>query len=253
MKSMRRSIGRVIRALGIRRRHSHGHAYITETDSLALSDGWKDPRLPKRQRRVYDRALDDMRSGNSPRSFQVAAEATRLSGILAPSILEIGSGSGYYSEVFLHMVSAKASYVGLDYSLPMVSLAKAKYGPVSRFCVGDATSLPFRSGSFDVAFSGGVLLHVRDFRRAIVETRRVARYWAVFHVIPCVVSSDTSLVKKSAYGVEVMEVIFNQGELCSAFEECGLRMRERFVLEAYPVGLLQEKAHLLTFACEVVQ
>jgi SAM-dependent methyltransferase len=166
--------------------------------------------------------------------------------------LEIGSGSGYYSEVFSHMVSAQVSYVGLDYSLAMVSLAKEKYGPSSRFCVGDATRLPFRSGSFDVAFSGGVLLHVRDFRRAIAETRRVARYWAVFHVIPCVVSSNTSFVKKTAYGVEVIEVIFNQGELCSAFEECGLRVRERYVLEAYPVGLIQENAYLLTFACEVV-
>lgn len=188
----------------------------------ALADGWRDLSIPKKQRDLVDRELAQMCAGNAPKLYSVAAEAIRQTDCADPTILEIGCASGYYSEVLAYLLGHPIRYVGLDYSMPLVRLARTIY-PRTPFLNGDATHLPFADMAWDVAISGCVILHVPDWQRAVAETARVARQWCVFHRTP-ICSGPTQLTSKQAYGVPVIEWHFGEEEFLGVVRAYGFEM-----------------------------
>lgn len=92
------------------------------------------------------------------------------------SVLDIGSGSGFSSSLFLDSPkwTGKAMWVGVDIS-EAIDVAKERLAarPNTHFVQGDALQLPFRDGAFDTIFSEGVLHHTPSTRAALLSAARV--------------------------------------------------------------------------------
>jgi SAM-dependent methyltransferase len=212
-------------------------------------DGWRDSMIAQRQKEAYAPLLRDLRRGAPRADFVTAANAVRACGIASPSLLEIGCGSGYYSEVFSTLVGP-LRYTGVDYSASMLALACADY-PSERFVLADAAHLPFADGSFDIGLSGNSLMHIPDYAGAIAETARVSKRWCIFHSVPVIDHGPTARMRKKAYGVDVFEATFQTGELESLFREASLTVRS--VEDSLPYDLsfvLGEHSRSVTFVCE---
>lgn len=110
-----------------------------------------------------------------PGSILAGLEQKALSHLLSPlqpgTILEVGCGSGYFSD-WLQAIGHRA--VGLDRSLMMLKEAKARF-PALPLLQGEAEHLPFRDHSFDLVAFIISLEFVNDPAAALREAARVAR------------------------------------------------------------------------------
>jgi len=95
-------------------------------------------------------------------AFEAVQEATPR------RVLEVGCGEGEFAERLAREPGIEV--VALDQSPRMVELAQTR-GLDAR--VGDVESLPFETGSFDVAVAAWMLYHVPELDRALVELARV--------------------------------------------------------------------------------
>ncbi len=98
--------------------------------------------------------------------------------------LDLATGTG---DIAFSAADRGARVVGLDITLRMIELARAKAvsaspavsarsapeAPVARFLVGDMLALPFPSRSFDIVTTGYGLRNVPDLTQAIDEIKRV--------------------------------------------------------------------------------
>jgi len=87
-------------------------------------------------------------------------------------VLEVGCGIGVDG---LEWKLAGNKYIGLDYNFPSVQITRDRFEDAQReggFTNGDAENLPFRSGSFDLIYSFGVLHHTPGTQKAIDEVHR---------------------------------------------------------------------------------
>jgi len=218
--------------------------------SAATLQGWQSPSVAERQLATYAPLLKAMHEGHPRRDFVVAAEALRLTSLPRATLLEIGCGNGYYFEVLSHLTGCAIEYVGADNSQAMIESARGRY-PYLTFTLADATRLPFAENAFDIAWSGTVLMHVADYKKAIAETCRVARRFCVFHSSPVVADRATTYLSKKAYGVQVGEVILNQVEFENLLHEQRLHIRHILESLPYSVGaVIGGAVHTLTYVCE---
>jgi len=237
-----RQIGKqLIRASPILRRH-----IMTSSDYRVLggeeearsvtasSAGWLAARTVSRQERAYRRLIAAMKRGEPRLDFTVAAEAIRATGRENPSVLEVGCGSGSYSEVFAALVPGAMQYTGIDYSEAMIARARVQY-PSTAFEVADATGLPYADGAFDIVFNGVSLMHIIDYHAAIREAARVAAHYCIFHTVPVFRDHRTTYLQKYAYGAPVVEVIFGKPELMSLCRQQGLRLEREWPCIPYDV------------------
>ena len=89
--------------------------------------------------------------------------------------LDVGCGTGALSQTALELADP-SGVVGVDPAEGFVAHAAAAIGdPRASFRMGDALSLPFAAGEFDVVVSGLVLNFVPDQRRGAAEMARVMR------------------------------------------------------------------------------
>src|ERR1700730_814493 len=142
---VRQIAGSLIKSVPILRRH-----VLSSTDYLVLSGadearnvaassgGWLAARTVARQERAYGRLIAAMKRGEARLDFKVAAEAIAAAGIADPRLLEVGCGSGYYSDVFATLLAGGVSYTGIDYSDAMIARAHAQY-PSGNFRRAEAT------------------------------------------------------------------------------------------------------------------
>ncbi len=88
-------------------------------------------------------------------------------------VLDIGCGSGRFIEIARNK---GAKVVGIDFSLA-VEAARENFAqdPDVCICQADALALPFLSGSFDGAYSIGVLHHTPNPELGVQEANRVVR------------------------------------------------------------------------------
>jgi ubiquinone/menaquinone biosynthesis C-methylase UbiE len=89
-------------------------------------------------------------------------------------ILEVGAGTGRDG---LFMASEGAHVVSLDYSMPSLEMIRDQLGGQegADLCCGDAFSLPFGDGTFDLVFHQGLLEHFRNPEDMLAEHYRVLR------------------------------------------------------------------------------
>ena len=237
-----RRIGRrIVRAAPILRRHILASSDYRVLGSLeeargvtASSDGWLAARTVMRQERAYRGLIAAMKRGEARLDFKVAAEAIAATGIANPRVLEVGCGSGYYSEVFATLLTGGVRYTGIDYSDAMIARARAHY-PSTAFEVADATRLPYADGAFDVIFNGVSLMHIVGYQAAIREAARVASRYCIFHTVPVFAEYRTTFLRKYAYGAPVVEIVFNKPELMSICEAAGLRLEREWPCIPYDV------------------
>jgi SAM-dependent methyltransferase len=200
----------------------------------ASSGGWFAGRTVQRQERAYQGLISAMKRGEPRLDFTVAAEAVAATGIVNPSLLEVGCGSGYYSEVFATLLPGRINYSGVDYSDAMIARARTHY-PSATFEVGDATKLPYAAAAFDIVFNGVSLLHIVDYQAAIREAARVAARYCILHTVPVFRDHRTTFLKKYAYGAPVIEVVFDKQELMALCRNAGLRFEREWPGVAYDV------------------
>ena len=238
-----RQIGkRVVQATPILRRH-----ILTSTDyrvlsgveearsEMASSGGWLATRTVARQERAYQGLIAAMKDGEPRLDFRIAAEAIAATGIAHPHLLEVGCGSGYYSEVLANLVSGGVRYTGIDYSEAMIARAHSRY-PSAAFEVADATRLPYPDHAFDIVFNGVSLMHIIDYQAAIREAARVAGRYCILHTVPVFDDHQTTFLRKFAYGAPVVEIIFGKDELMSFCRTAGLRLERQWPCIPYNVS-----------------
>lgn len=85
------------------------------------------------------------------------------------SVLDVGGGPGYFANAFHRR---GASYVGLEPDVGEMSAAGIEVASAVR---GEGAALPFRTDSFDVAYSSNVAEHVPDFTALGDEMVRVTK------------------------------------------------------------------------------
>jgi SAM-dependent methyltransferase len=86
-------------------------------------------------------------------------------------LIDIASGPGYVAAA---AAARGARAVGIDFSAPMVELARRRF-PELQFQEGDAQSLPLADASLDAAVMNFGLLHLAEPERALTEAHRVLR------------------------------------------------------------------------------
>lgn len=196
----------------------------TNAEGERLRAAWQDDALPARQRELVEHQLRQYRAGARIDVFDVFVQCLRelpdlVSGM---SLLEVGCSSGFYSEV-LEIAGLPLIYVGCDYSSAFVGLARSKY-PALEFVVEDATNLHYPNAAFDVVVSGCCLLHIPEYAMAVAETARVTRQYAIFHRTPVVWGQEEQWYRKQAYGVETVEIHFNEVEFLALLKINGLEL-----------------------------
>lgn len=203
-------------------------------EASRLRASWQSNILPARQRELVDRQLAEYRQGKAIDVFDVMVAALKsICGQGATyTLLEVGCSSGFYSEV-LRIKNLPFIYSGCDYSPGFIELGQ-KCHPGIPLSVQDATSLKFGDDAFDVVVSGSCLLHIPEFETAIAETARVAKQFAIFHRTPVVTGLPHQYFRKQAYGVETVEIHFNEDQLLQLFRKYGLELMEIFTLSNDP-------------------
>lgn len=193
-------------------------------ESARLRNSWKNSALPQRQRELVDQQLRQYRSGIRVDVFDVFVDSLRSlpNFETGASLLEVGCSSGFYSEV-IEIARMPIRYSGCDYSDAFIRLAKEKY-PLIEFAVEDATDLHYPDDSFDIVVSGCCLLHIPEYSKAIEETARVARSYAIFHRTPVVWGQPEQWYSKHAYGVETVEIHFNEPDFLALLDKNGLEL-----------------------------
>ncbi|MFZ2159407.1 MAG: class I SAM-dependent methyltransferase [Bradyrhizobium sp.] len=202
--------------------------------AAASSGGWLAARTVARQQRAYENLIAAMKQGEPRLDFSVAAEAVAATEIARPRLLEVGCGSGYYSEVLATLLPGGVEYTGIDYSDAMIARARTRYPTIS-FEVADATRLPYADEAFDIVFNGVSLMHIIDYQAAICEAARVAARYCIFHTVPVFDAHRTTFLRKYAYGAPVVEVVFNKQELISICQDAGLRLEREWSCIPYDV------------------
>jgi demethylmenaquinone methyltransferase/2-methoxy-6-polyprenyl-1,4-benzoquinol methylase len=92
--------------------------------------------------------------------------------------LDVCCGTGDLALELKRRVGPQGSVIGLDFSEPMLELARAKARQLDldvAYLLGNALSLPFDDGEFDAATVGFGVRNLVDLRQGIAEMARVVR------------------------------------------------------------------------------
>lgn len=233
---------------------SSGYVSLAESECLRegkrLRSAWKDERLPSGQRALVELQLKQYESGEPVIVFDVFVSALqKIVDVSTRTLLEIGCSSGHYAEV-IQMAGIPLKYSGCDYSPAFINLAREKY-PEFEFLVEDATSLNYSDQSYDVVVSGCCLLHIPEYKEAIKEAARVSRQFVIFHRTPVVIGKAEQWFRKEAYGVETVEIHFNEIELLETFTKNNLDVLDVLTLsDEYELSDKTEGKAVRTYVCK---
>lgn len=89
-------------------------------------------------------------------------------------------------------------------------------------------------------------------RDAIKECRRVTRQWTIFPTVPVCQHHKTTILRKKAYGKPTIEIMFNERELKTLFEDAGFTIQYEINSLPYNLeALLGEPTTTKTYGCKV--
>ena len=123
----------------------------------------------------YDLMNSVMTAGMHHRWRERAVELARVGP--GDSALDVCCGTGDLALELSRRVGAGGEVVGLDFSEPMLELAREKSPPDApvRWLQGNALELPFGDAAFDAATVGFGVRNLVDLERGIAEMARVVR------------------------------------------------------------------------------
>ena len=112
--------------------------------------------------------------------FFVPAIATPVAGLLldraalrpGERVLDVACGTGLIARRAVELVGPSGAVAGIDVAPDMIEVA-ASISDQIEWRIGDASSLPFPDGSFDVVTCQMGLMFMEDRPRAVAEMRRV--------------------------------------------------------------------------------
>jgi ubiquinone/menaquinone biosynthesis C-methylase UbiE len=138
------------------------------------------------------------------------------------SLLDIGSGDGYWTN---HFAQYAGPTVGLEPDPAALNLARKLHGRSIRFQQGFAEKLPFDDNSFNCVVSVSCFEHFRDAQQALDECHRVLRPGgrlaiSVDSLLPQNSSSDFRSWHSKKYFVTEY---FGEQHLAAMFQRSGLR------------------------------
>lgn len=189
--------------------------------------GWHHPSVAQQQ---HDLAMGEMRKWQRGElqhfGFQYAREL--LNHAQPTGVLEVGCGAGYYARIVLDATMGEASYIGLDYSEPMIELARQIY-PSLRWELADQRDLPVGNDAWDMVMNGAALLHLMDgddWLLTLREAKRVAKRWVFLHRVPVRTQpfKASKTIEKDAYGTLIRERHVGQRELLQQLAMLKLRI-----------------------------
>lgn len=96
-------------------------------------------------------------------------------------VLDCGCGCGLFSNQFKKM---GADVIGVDYSSSAIEMARETFD--GDFRVGDILDLEFEDNTFDIVFFIDAIEHIRDYKKALSEIKRVLKTGGIL-----VISTDT--------------------------------------------------------------
>ncbi len=121
----------------------------------------------------WDRFFDEQMAFLNHR---LVADARLRSGL---RVLDLGSGTGYPALLAAQTVGPSGSVIGIDLADRMLDVARRKASSLAltnvTFRTGDATSLPFETGSFDAVTSRFCLMFLPEIPRAAAEIARILK------------------------------------------------------------------------------
>ncbi len=189
------------------------------------ADAWKDENIPSRQYElVVKPELAHFANGGNVAPYttliRCLGRLTQESSSAATTFLDAGAGGGYYREV-MRTAGFQYDYTGLDFSPAFQRLAQKIY-PDMQFDLGDVRKLPYSDESFDIVMSSAVMMHAFEYEKVFAESVRVSRRYVLLARTPVFPRKPTTFFAKEAYGVECLEIHFNEAELVSMFEKYGM-------------------------------
>ncbi len=111
---------------------------------------------------------------------RVQAFKAMLEGLEIQSALEAGCNKGHNLEAIALALGRPCELSGIELNKHALELAR-KTRPQFNFIEGELCALPFESGSFDLAFTAGVLIHIppASLEQAMAEIFRVAKRYVL--------------------------------------------------------------------------
>jgi ubiquinone/menaquinone biosynthesis C-methylase UbiE len=220
-----------------------------QIESKRLIHAWKGDLIPLKQRKFVNRELYQYRLGKKNLNFDSIVDAIKMvyeTSDTKLNVLEIGCSSGYYSEV-LNIADLDVIYTGIDYSESFIQMAR-EYYPHLKFDVQDARHLNFPDNSFETVISGCCLLHIPEYEEAIAESVRVSSKTVIFHRTPVIWGEKTKYYRKYAYGVETIEIHFNEKDFLRLLDQSGLKVTKTYVINEFSSGSAGQGVK--TYLCE---
>lgn len=90
-------------------------------------------------------------------------------------VLEIGCGNGWGTKLIKKYFNPSEIYA-IDLDPKMINIAKkSNKDNKIYFSVADATKLPFKDNSFDAIFDFGIIHHIPDWKKCLIDLRRVLK------------------------------------------------------------------------------
>jgi len=174
----------------------------------------------ERQDRAWHPIVEAAKAGHRREDVAALAGALEALGGDEQTVLEVGCGGGYNSEI-ISSERPELEYQGLDISEAMIAISQSHY-PDRLFRIGSAYELPFEPRSFDVVIDGVALIHMPEWQRALAEYARVASGYVVLHGLTLTDTASTTKFAKYAYGQPAVELVFNRAEMMALCGEVGL-------------------------------
>jgi len=208
-------------------------------------NAWKNPELPQKQLELNRVEIANFKN---VRPFTTAISMIKSTGLASPSLLDIGCSSGSYYEVF-SKTGLNLKYQGCDYAEAFIKLAKTRY-PQIPFTICDAAVLPYLDSEFDIALSSSCLQYIRDYKKAVNEAARVAKKFVILHRLPILHFQKNTYIAKKGYGIDMVEIWFNELELLKTFRQSGLTVVEIYSLGKEDIEGFSEPMFMKSYMCQ---
>jgi len=212
---------------------------------IKYSDTWKNNSIPREQIKLTKQQLQNFQNIPPMKSLIDLLSNIETSG---KKLLEIGCSTGYYSEIF-KKAGIMVEYEGCDYSKSFIKLAEETY-PGINFKVCDATMLNYGDNQFDIVISGCCILHIIDYQKAISEAIRISKKYVLFHRTPILHNHKTTFLTKTGYGVEMLEIFFNEKELINFFNQSKIKIKKTDTHAQFLINGLDEPVLMKSYLCK---